>query len=164
MEKDSRQGSDRSSGPALLILHINDSTDDQVLLQAAVQRAGVPIQFHVADSVEHGISYLKSMLQFSRKREPRWIDLVVLDLILNDGTGVDVLKYIRDEPALKHLPVVVLTGSSDPAIQKKAHELGANTLFEKPRTFEDLVQLVVMLYEQWGSPAMRSCSQTPENP
>jgi len=50
------------SKPPLLVFHINDNTDDQVIFQAACKRAGVPFQWHIAESAARGISYLNSLL------------------------------------------------------------------------------------------------------
>src|SRR5438477_1947333 len=95
--------------PALLVFHINDNTDDQVLLQAACSEANVPFQWQVAESAERGISYLQSLLVLSRTRVVRWPDLVVLDLVLPGGTGLAVLEFIRHTPKLEPLPVIILT-------------------------------------------------------
>jgi Response regulator containing CheY-like receiver, AAA-type ATPase, and DNA-binding domains len=135
----------------LLILHINDNTDDQVLFQAAAKKAAVPIEWHVADSAGRGISYLKSLLKLSRKHEARWVDLVLLDLVLPDENGIAVLKYIRDTPELRCVPVVVLTGQMNPVMLKQAYDFGVSALHEKPAKFEDSVALVRMLYTQWSS-------------
>jgi CheY-like chemotaxis protein len=136
---------------SLLILHINDSTDDQVLLQAAAMRARVPIEWHVAESVDRGISYLQSMINLSRSHAVRWLDLVVLDLVLHNGSGLEVLKFIRSTPEISTLPVVVLTGNMNPATLEEAYTLGVNALHEKPASFEDSVELAAGLYKNWST-------------
>ena len=141
-------GSIRS--PSLLVLYVNDSFDDQVLLQAAVNKAGVPMEFHVADSLEHGVSYLKSLVDLSHTHEPRWVDLVLLDILLRDGSGLTILKFIRQTPQLSLTPVVIFTGLQNPIAHKAAYALGANAVHEKPLDFEGLVQLTRTLYSQWS--------------
>jgi CheY-like chemotaxis protein len=135
----------------LLILHVNDSTDDQVLLQAAAKEAGVPIEWHVADSVERAISYLKSLVSASAKHTVRWIDLVLLDLVHSDDTGLTVLKFMRNTPELSRVPVVVYTGDTNPATLQAARDLGARDLHEKPNKFQDTVTLARQLYEDWST-------------
>ena len=68
--------------PPLLVFHVNDSTDDQVLFQAACKQANVPFQWHVAESAERGMSYFASLLTLSQTQSVRWPDLVVLDMAL----------------------------------------------------------------------------------
>ena len=137
--------------PPLLVFHINDSTDDQVLFQAACKQAQVPFHWHVAESAERGISYLTSLLDLSKTRSVRWPDLVVLDVVMPGGTGLKVLEHIRGTPRLSPLPVIIFTGHSSVAIQEAAARLGANSFYEKPTSFTDLVQLVSVLYKIWST-------------
>jgi len=135
----------------MLVFHINDSTDDQVLFQAACKEANVPFHWHVAESAERGISYLNSLVSLSKTQSVRWPDLVVLDIVMPGGSGLKVLEHIRNTPKLSALPVVILTGHTSPTFHEKASELGANSFYEKPSSFADLVQLVAALYRIWSS-------------
>jgi CheY-like chemotaxis protein len=137
--------------PDLLVFHVNDSTDDQVLFQAACKKARVPFQWHVAESAERGISYLQSLVNMSRDHSVRWPDLVVLDIVMPDASGFKVLEYIRSNPKLRPLPVVIFTGCSTPERMKQAYDLGANAFHEKPGTFSDTVKLVGTLYSTWST-------------
>src|ERR1051326_2693734 len=71
----------------LLVLHINDSTDDQILFQAACRRGNVPFNWHVADSAEKGISYLKKLVTQSKRLPVCWPDLILLDIIMPELSG-----------------------------------------------------------------------------
>jgi CheY-like chemotaxis protein len=135
----------------LLVFHINDSTDDQVLFQAACQQADVPFQWHVAESAERGVSYLTSLLTLSQTQSVRWPDLVILDMIMPGASGLTVLEFIRSTPKLKPLPVVIFTGHPSAELQAAALKLGANAFYEKPPEFSQLVQLVASLYDIWSS-------------
>jgi len=135
----------------LLVFHINDNTDDQVLFQAACTQADVPFQWHVAESAARGISYLQSLLTLSETQSVRWPDLVVLDIVMPGASGLTVLEYIRTSPRLRPLPVVVLTGHPSAAVHEAALRLGANSYYEKPPTFGELVGLVGALYQIWSA-------------
>ena len=137
--------------PPLLVFHINDNTDDQVLFQAACQEADVPFQWHVAESVERGISYLQSLLTLSQTQSVRWPDLVVLDIVMPGGSGLQVLEFIRNTPKLAPLPVIIFTGHPSEVVQEAAHRLGANAFYHKPCNFGDLVKLVQALYGIWSN-------------
>jgi CheY-like chemotaxis protein len=137
--------------PDLLVFHVNDSTDDQVLFQAACKKARVPFQWHVAESAQRGISYLESLVAMSQEHAVRWPDLVVLDIVMPDATGFKVLEYIRGTARLRPLPVVIFTGCSTPERMKQAYDLGANAFHEKPVSFTDTVKLVGTLYTTWST-------------
>ena len=135
----------------LLVLHINDSADDQVLFQAAASRANVPVEWHVAESVQSGISYLEALIRLSLQQEVRWIDLVLLDLHFPTDSGLDIIKYVRRTPEIRTLPIAVLTGQMNPATLHEANKLGLNAIHEKPTSFQDSVELVADLYKSWST-------------
>ena len=135
----------------LFVFHINDSTDDQVLFQAACKKAGVPLEWQVADSAERAIAYLESLILLSRTETVLWPDLVVLDVVMPGGSGFQVLEYIRQTPELRLLPVIILTGMASTERMEKAYGLGANSFHEKPVSFGDMVSLVMTLYTVWSS-------------
>jgi CheY-like chemotaxis protein len=139
------------SRPPLLVFHVNDSTDDQVLFQTACKRAQVPFQWHVAESAKRGISYLDSLVAMNRKEPVRWPDLLLLDLILPELSGLKVLEHVRKTSELQLLPVVVLTGHAGPELIEQALKLGANSYHVKPNDFGGWVELVRTLYTIWSS-------------
>ena len=97
--------------PYLRVFHVNDSTDDQILFQAACRAGKVPFNWHVADSAEKGISYLKTLLEQSKDVPVCWPDLILLDIVMPSGSGLEVLKFIRATPQLKQLPVIIFTSA-----------------------------------------------------
>src|SRR5438552_11799780 len=118
--------------PSLLVLHIDDSPDDQVLFQTACKHANVPFMWHVADSAEKAISYLESLLKLDQKHSVRWPDLVVLDVVMPGESGLRVLEHIRATPGLAGLPVVIFSAHLDPTIVEQARKLGADAFVAQP--------------------------------
>ena len=140
----------RRAKPTLLVLHVNDSTDDQVLFQTACKHAKVPFVWHVADSAEKALSYFRTLLEVNRQHAVSWPDLVLLDIVMPGDDGLRVLEYIRATPDLKALPVVVFTSEVSPKLIRKAQALGANAYLLKPEQFHETVQLVSTLYTTWS--------------
>jgi CheY-like chemotaxis protein len=136
--------------PTLLVLHINDSTDDQVLFQTACKHAQVPFAWHVTDSAEKAKSYLETLLKVDRLHAVRWPDLIVLDIVMPGESGLRVLEFIRSTPELQRLPVVIFTGHGNPALVDEAYRLGANSFLSKPDDFKEAVNLVSSLYSVWS--------------
>jgi CheY-like chemotaxis protein len=75
----------------------------------------------------------------------QWPSLLLLDLNLPGRTGFDVLEILRDDPALRSLPVVVLSGSSRQEDIDACYRQGANAYIVKPMVFDQLRQALVAL-------------------
>lgn len=59
-------------------------------------------------------------------------DLLLLDLVMPGVTGFDILREVRQHPKFKHLPVIILTSSTDTESKLRALDLGATDLLAKP--------------------------------
>ena len=79
-----------------------------------------------------------------RKHLP-WPALVLTDLGLPGGSGLELLAWIRSQPSLADLPLMAMSGSENPALQRQALELGATDCALKTPGFEDVVKKVKLL-------------------
>lgn len=73
----------------------------------------------------------------------------MLDLKLPRKSGHELLAWLREQPVLKRLPVVVLTSSRESPDITRAYDLGANSYLIKPVVFDDLVELMKRLNFYW---------------
>ena len=69
-------------------------------------------------------------------------DLILLDLGLPDGSGLDVLRTIRSVPELRTAPVVVLSCSDDETVMQQCMEAGANAFVVKSANYDDFQALL----------------------
>jgi CheY-like chemotaxis protein len=69
-------------------------------------------------------------------------DLVILDVMMPDVSGLEVLKFMRREPSLSNIPVIVVSAKSMPSDIKTGLEAGASVYLTKPVGFLDLKQAV----------------------
>lgn len=69
-------------------------------------------------------------------------DLIVLDIQMPGGTGVDALKRIKMSTKTATIPVVVVSGSTDPSAARAVAELGVTTFLTKPATAHDVENAV----------------------
>jgi len=69
-------------------------------------------------------------------------DVILLDVMMPDISGLEVLRYIRREPELASIPVIILSAKSMPSDIKIGLEAGASMYLTKPVGFQDLKQAV----------------------
>ncbi len=69
-------------------------------------------------------------------------DAVVLDVMMPDASGLDVLRYLKRHEELRHIPVVVVSARTLPEDVRAALEAGASTYLTKPVAFLELKQAV----------------------
>jgi len=83
----------------------------------------------------------------------------LLDLKMPGTDGFEVLEWLRNEPQLKRLLVVVLTSSNLQADVDRAYELGANSYLVKPVSFDEMVNLIQRFEAYWSE-----INRTPSSP
>jgi CheY-like chemotaxis protein len=125
------------------ILHVEDNPDDVVLTAMAFRKAGVGAKLDVATDGDKAIAALSG---FATNGPPA---CVLLDIKLPTLSGLEVLAWIRKQPNLKRLPVIMLTSSLIPSDINQAYDLGANSYLTKPPDLESLIGLVKTIDLYW---------------
>ncbi len=124
------------------VLHVDDDPNDTTLLQVACAKAAVDFNVqNIGDGTEV-IDYLSGKGKYADRTRYEIPGLVLLDLKMPRATGMEILKWIRAHAILKHLPVIVLSGSELHEDKLRAYEGGANSYLVKPPTFNSLVNMV----------------------
>jgi CheY-like chemotaxis protein len=131
------------------VLYVEDNAYDFALLKLVSQKCGTSFALQHAEDGEKAITYLSGAGACADREEYPFLDLVLLDLKMPRLDGFEVLQWIRDNPATKTLPVVVLAGSSFRADIRRALELGANSYAAKPGRFEELQVLIDQIADVW---------------
>jgi CheY-like chemotaxis protein len=131
------------------ILLVEDDPNDVFLIQRAFRRANIVNPVQVVQDGEAAVLYLSSQEPYAdRDRYPLPI-LMLLDLKLPRRSGLEVLEWLRQQPRLKRLPVVVLTSSRENIDVDRAYDLGANSYLVKPVAFDGLLNMVKTLNQYW---------------
>ena len=131
------------------ILLAEDDPSDAKLVGIALQRSisGNPVTV-VNDGTEL-VSYLKGEGRYADRQTFPFPDLVLLDLKMPKMDGFEVLRWLRQQPVLKRLRVIVLTNSARECDVELAYEVGANSYLVKPTHFEDLVKTMQIVGDFW---------------
>jgi CheY-like chemotaxis protein len=125
------------------VFYVEDNPDDIKLTSLAMRKAGVVVQLETATDGDQAIAALKDR---STSDLP---DCILLDLKLPCSSGLEVLAWIRSQPHLKHVPVIMLTSSLLPSEINQAYELGANSYLLKPSDLTALIDLTKTIAHYW---------------
>jgi CheY-like chemotaxis protein len=128
---------------------VEDDPNDVLLIQRAFRKANLVNPIQVVGDGEEAVAYLSGQGVYAdRGRHPLPI-LILLDLKLPRKSGHEVLAWLRGQPELKRLPVVVLTSSREAADVNRVYDLGANSYLVKPVAFDDLLKMAQTLNMYW---------------
>ena len=133
--------------PVFLLLE--DSADDAILVQRSFSRGNVLNPIISLPSAEDGMSYLLGVGPYNDRKRFPLPSLILLDLKLPGMDGFEFLKWLRVQPTLKTLRVIVLTSSERVRDIDMAYKLGANSYLIKPLDFERFVEISLALNGCW---------------
>jgi CheY-like chemotaxis protein len=133
------------------ILLVEDDPADVLLMEKAFRKAGSPCTLEVRRDGEEAVAFLAARARAGP--EPRLPSLVITDLQMPRKSGHEVLEWIRHEPGLAGVPVVVLSSSKEQPDVDRAMALGAKACLQKPCGQGALVDLVKGLLNDWTEPA-----------
>ena len=109
--------------PTLLV--IEDARDHAILVRVAARRALPGLDVRVAGDGREGIAYLAGTPPFQDRRSHPTPDLIILDLLMPDVDGFEVLEWMAESRGMGQVPVVVLTSSEKPEHEERSLALGA---------------------------------------
>jgi two-component system response regulator len=132
------------------ILLVEDDPRDVEFTLRAFKEAGLANPVQVVGDGAAALGVLAKAGRRDKAGEPPLPQLVLLDLQLPKVHGLEVLRRIRADRRLKHLPVVVLTASRNDRDIKEAMRLGANAYLIKPVDFQRFAEVTPKLSFQWA--------------
>src|SRR4051812_3297872 len=124
------------------ILLAEDDPNDVFFFKRALQKSGVSIPVTVVHNGQEAVDYLGGVGVFANRTVHPLPVLIVLDLKMPIMSGFDVLEWIRFQPDICNLPLVVLSSSELHSDREKAHLLGASEYRVKPPNAADLVEVM----------------------
>jgi DNA-binding response OmpR family regulator len=145
------------------ILLVEDEENDVVFMEMALEKAGLVSSFQVAEDGQEAIDYLSGKGEFADRKRFPLPALVFLDLKLPLVMGMDVLKWIRDQPALDMVVVIMLTSSRQRSDIQRACTLRANSYLVKPSNpagLDEIVELVKRYWLRLNQPTVTTAAMT----
>ena len=112
---------------AQTILIVDDEEDIRAVLQARLEAAGFQVR-----TASNGMDALERI----RSDPP---DLIILDIMLPDITGLDVCALVKRDRRLRRIPIILLTARSQPRDRLTGAALGADAYMNKPFSADELL-------------------------
>jgi len=131
------------------ILMAEDDDEDFMLTADALHEARVLNTLYRVKDGEELMEYLLLKGKYASRTEAPLPSLILLDLNMPRKDGREALKEIENHPALRKIPVVVLTTSEAKEDISQCYEIGANSYITKPVSFEGLVKALKALGQYW---------------
>jgi CheY-like chemotaxis protein len=127
-----------------VVLYVEDEENDRWLIDFAFKRSAPGLVLVTARDGEEAIRLLTARASAVTPEEGQ-LSCVLLDLNLPRKNGFEVLAWLRQQPAYKTLPVIILTSSDHPKDRERALELGANRFEVKTGHYRDYERLALSL-------------------
>jgi len=118
------------------ILAVEDNPADIELVREALSARALAHSLEVASDFDEARAYIQSIVEGSPRP-----DVILLDLNLPKGSGMELLKLLRAVSEFQRVPVIIVTSSNSVRDRDSAARLGAARYFRKPTDFEEFMTL-----------------------
>ena len=131
------------------ILLVEDNPDDFEAIARSFKKAGLTNPLHWSSSGQDALDYLQRQGKYTGLSSVERPALILLDLNMPGLDGRALLDTVKQVTALRRIPVVILTTSTDARDIDRCYELGASTYLQKPVDFDGLVLVARVIRDYW---------------
>jgi CheY-like chemotaxis protein len=141
------------------ILIVDDNEDDIFIFCRALAANGITNPVQMVNDGREAIAYLEGVGQYADRISFPFPVAVFTDLKMPWMNGIEVLRWLKDNPRCSTLPAVVLTAFKNKEEIEKAFSLGADSCIVKSTRFADFVNLIRVSCDKWWW-----CDRAPTQP
>lgn len=131
------------------ILYAEDDENDGFFLQRAFRQVGISNPVVVAPNGQDAIDYCSGGGRYASRSEHPLPCLMLLDLHMPKKSGMEVLSWVRADPYVRPLPIIILTSSLQDIDIERAYLAGANAYLVKPSQPEELNRMARTIKDFW---------------
>jgi CheY-like chemotaxis protein len=131
------------------VLLAEDDENDVFFMLRAFREVGLPNPIHVARDGQDAIEYLAGDGRYQDRKAFPFPALAILDLKMPRKSGMEVLSWLRRQPLLSALPVMILSSSVNQYDVERAYQLWVNAFLSKPIDTEKRVELTAIIKDFW---------------
>ena len=140
-------------GKRIEILLVEDNPVDILLTKEALAGAKALNNLHVVTDGEQAMCFLRKRGQYADATSPA---LILLDLNLPIKSGLEVLREIKGDDNLRHIPVVILTSSREDQDIVEGYDNGANCYIIKPPDGAQFCDVIQGIEQFWTTAVVLS--------
>jgi len=131
------------------ILLVEDNPSDEELTLRALKKYKLSNNIFVVRDGAEALDYIFGTEQYPDRDSNNHLKVILLDLKLPKVDGLEVLRRIKADPKTKHIPVVILTSSSEESDVVESYKLGANSYIVKPVDFKQFTESIREIGMYW---------------
>ncbi len=132
------------------LMLVEDDENDVRITRRALKKSGLEGELIVTRDGQEALDYLFGRPPFDDPARHRRPGLVLLDINIPKVNGIEVLRAIKEDPALRSIPILMLTTSTRQEDVAAAYAHGANGFICKPIQFSRFVEVIRALGEYWS--------------
>ncbi len=131
------------------ILMVDDDPDDRLLFKEACEEVRLRNPLEFLENGEQLVDYLRRKGSYAHLEGAPYPGIILLDLNMPLKDGREALEEIKNDPELRHIPIIVLTTSKDEDDILSSYGLGASSYIVKPISLDRLMRVVNSIGEYW---------------
>ncbi len=131
------------------ILLVEDDSNDILFIQRAFRRSKLENLIQVVRDGDQAFAYLSGEGDYANRNVYPLPSMILLDLKLPRRSGLEVLEWLKNQPVLKRIPVVILTSSKENIDVDRAYDIGVNSYLLKPVSYNALNEMIDTLNTFW---------------
>lgn len=131
------------------VLLIEDDSNDILFVQRAFRQINASYPIYIVKDGDAAIDYLSGQADYANRDCYPLPALILLDLKLPRRSGIEILEWLKQQPFLKRIPVIILTSSREGIDIDLSYNLGVNSYLVKPVRFDALVNMIAALERYW---------------
>jgi len=132
------------------VIWAEDDPVDRILFERAIRKSGSDLAPTFLDDGQEVLDCLEGKGPFADIGPAGNVDLIVLDLNMPGMDGRRLLEQLQTCAEFRRIPSIVMTTSQAPSDVLHCYDLGANSYIAKPRSFDDLVQVIRTMDSYWA--------------
>ncbi|MCJ8281898.1 MAG: response regulator [Rivularia sp. ALOHA_DT_140] len=131
------------------ILLVEDDPNDILFIERAMRRSKLSNPMQIVRDGDEAVAYLSGNEKYANRDNYPLPGIIILDLKLPRRSGLEVLEWLRQQPIIKRIPVVILTSSKEHIDVNRAYDIGVNSYLLKPANYNALNELIETLNAFW---------------